>query len=193
LETFTNWLHEHKLRGFLGEFAVGADTIGNGPGQIGDEAIDNMLNYMEANDDVWLGWSWWAAGPWFTNYFFSLEPDNLGQFNETDRIQMQVIEPHLVGLDTPGDFDSDGDVDEDDLAKWLADFALNHASDADGDGDSDGADFLAWQRQLGSGSALSTMEAVPEPSAACLLVVASLMICSCSRHWNSVYSCLQVR
>jgi hypothetical protein len=37
--------------------------------------------------------------------------------------------------------------------------------DADNDSDSDGADFLAWQRQMGSGVAgVASNVAVPEPS-----------------------------
>ena len=41
---------------------------------------------------------------------------------------------------------------------------MNGDSDADGDGDSDGTDFLAWQRQFGSGAgAITTQQAVPEP------------------------------
>ena len=47
---------------------------------------------------------------------------------------------------TPSDFNGDGTVDSDDLAKWKGDFGVKDDSDADGDGDSDGADFLAWQR-----------------------------------------------
>ena len=37
---------------------------------------------------------------------------------------------------------------------------------ADGDGDVDGADFLAWQRELGSTAAV----AVPEPATLLVLV-----------------------
>ena len=82
---FTNWLHTNNRRGFLGEFAVANSTIGTGGGQIGDEAVNNMLNYIEANGDVWLGWTWWAAGPWWGNYMFTLEPTNLGQPSQADR------------------------------------------------------------------------------------------------------------
>jgi hypothetical protein len=24
---------------------------------------------------VWNGWTWWAAGPWWGNYIFSVEPN----------------------------------------------------------------------------------------------------------------------
>jgi endoglucanase len=165
LVNFTNWLHQHDRRGFLGEFAVADSTIGNSPAQIGDEAIDNMLNYLAANDDVWLGWTWWAAGPWFTNYFFSLEPNNLGQPNQSDRIQMQVLRPHFVTTPVlPADLVGDGDVDTDDLARWAMNFGQGGQGDVDGDGDSDGRDFLLWQRATGTAATASPAGTrVPEP------------------------------
>jgi len=76
---------------------------------------------------------------------------------------------NYVGLDfapsLTADFDSDGDVDGNDLAQWEGDFGLNGMSDADSDGDSDGADFLAWQRQFSSSAPqIATLQAVPEPT-----------------------------
>lgn len=73
---------------------------------------------------------------------------------------------------TPGDFDEDGDVDDDDLSDWRNNFGTGGGADADGDGDSDGADFLAWQQNLGTGvPAIATTAAVPEPAAWLLAVV----------------------
>jgi hypothetical protein len=71
----------------------------------------------------------------------------------------------------PGDFNGDSIVDADDLAQWQGDFGVNGLSDADNDSDSDGADFLAWQRQLGSAEVVAAVESVPEP--ATLLLLAS--------------------
>ncbi len=68
------------------------------------------------------------------------------------------------------DFDTDGDVDAADLARWQGDFGINDDSDADGDGDSDGADFLAWQRNFGA-SALSASTTIPEPTSLLLLIL----------------------
>jgi hypothetical protein len=48
-----------------------------------------------------------------------------------------------------GDFDSDGDVDKEDLTFWAAAFGYDDWADVDRDGDTDGADFLIWQRSLG--------------------------------------------
>ena len=69
------------------------------------------------------------------------------------------------------DFNKDGLVSAADLTQWQRDFGANDASDADGDGDSDGADFLIWQRQLGSSLPATTATApVPEPSSALLMI-----------------------
>ena len=95
LANFTNWLKEHKLKGFLGEFAVANSRIGNA--DVGDEVIENLLKHLEANSDVWLGWTWWAGGPWWGDYQFTLEPTNLGQPDQgPDRAAMAVLQPHCA-------------------------------------------------------------------------------------------------
>lgn len=86
LKDFTQWCREHHVRAFLGEFAAG-----NNP--TGQAAIEDMLSYMEANPDVWLGFTWWAAGARWGSYMFSLEPGAGGQ----DAPQMAWLTPHLHG------------------------------------------------------------------------------------------------
>jgi len=93
---FTQWLRQHGYQGLLGEFAVAGQTIGATSSQIGDEALDDLLGAIENDADAWLGWTWWAGGPWLGEYMFTLEPQNLGQANETDRPQMAVLQPHLL-------------------------------------------------------------------------------------------------
>lgn len=83
LQKFTEWCRQHKQRGFLGEF--GADG-----GPEASAAIGNMLAFMEKNRDVWVGYTWWSAGPWWGDYMFSLEPKD-GQ----DRPQMAYLRPHF--------------------------------------------------------------------------------------------------
>ncbi|PKX90157.1 uncharacterized protein P174DRAFT_463619 [Aspergillus novofumigatus IBT 16806] len=56
LESATSWLIANTKKGFLGEFAAGANSVCV-------SAVTGMLDYMEANADVWLGAEWWAAGP----------------------------------------------------------------------------------------------------------------------------------
>ena len=73
-----------------------------------------------------------------------------------------------TGPPLPGDFDTDGDVDGDDLDRWQAGFAMPSGAelgdgDADADTDVDGNDFLAWQRNFDPGPA-SGSSAASSPS-----------------------------
>jgi hypothetical protein len=53
-----------------------------------------MLAHIEANKDVWIGWSWWAAGPWWGEYMFTIEPQNIST-TPVDRPVMSVLIPHV--------------------------------------------------------------------------------------------------
>jgi endoglucanase len=80
----TRWLKEHKLRGFLGEFGGSGD-----PTSVA--ALDDMLKLLDSNTDVWLGWTYWAAGPWWgPGYFASIEP-----LDGKDRPQMSALRQHV--------------------------------------------------------------------------------------------------
>jgi len=63
----TAWLQANNLKGFLGE--IGA---GNGTDCIA--AVYNTLSAMQAAGGTWIGAVWWAAGPWWGDYFMSIEP-----------------------------------------------------------------------------------------------------------------------
>ncbi|KAJ5735383.1 endo-a-1-4-glucanase [Penicillium malachiteum] len=67
VESATQWLIDNNKVGILGEFAGGVNDVC-------EEAIEGMLSYMEENSAVWLGGLWWAAGPWWGDYIFSMEP-----------------------------------------------------------------------------------------------------------------------
>ncbi|KAJ5930628.1 endo-beta-1-4-glucanase B [Penicillium verhagenii] len=67
VESATEWLQSNGKLGFLGEFAGGANSVC-------ESAVTGMLTYLQDNSDVWLGASWWAAGPWWGDYIFSMEP-----------------------------------------------------------------------------------------------------------------------
>jgi len=69
LVSFTNWLRTNGKKGFLGEFAGGNNSTCN-------QGITNMLAYIQSNADVWSGWTWWAAGPWWGGYRYTIEPSN---------------------------------------------------------------------------------------------------------------------
>lgn len=84
LQDFTAWLRANGKQGFLGEFGGGDNAVCN-------QAVSGLLDYIEANSDVWLGWAWWAAGPWWVKgEFFSIEP-----IDGADKPQMSVLTPHL--------------------------------------------------------------------------------------------------
>ncbi|KAF7374835.1 Glycoside hydrolase family 5 protein [Mycena sanguinolenta] len=63
----TTWLQANNLKGFLGEIGAGsnADCI---------TAVNGAMCAMQQSG-VWIGASWWAAGPWWpADYFTSIEP-----------------------------------------------------------------------------------------------------------------------
>lgn len=112
---FTDWLKENNYRGYLGELAAANSTIGTSGNQIGDEAINKMLDHLEANDDVWMGWAWWGGGPWWGDYLFAIDP-----VGRTDRPSMDLLEPRLTAENPflPGDYNDDGLVDAGDFSVW---------------------------------------------------------------------------
>ncbi len=88
LTSFTGWLRSNGKVGFLGEFAGGTDATCL-------TALDNMLTYIRANDDVWLGWTYWAAGAWWnTSYSFSVQKNADG----TAKPQMAVLVPQAQDI-----------------------------------------------------------------------------------------------
>lgn len=84
LKAFTDWLRQHNKRGYLGEFGAGADPTCLA-------ALDGMLKFLGDNRDLWIGWSYWAAGAWPPSYFTSVQP-----VNGADTPQMTVLLNHLA-------------------------------------------------------------------------------------------------
>ncbi|KAL4727234.1 hypothetical protein ACLX1H_006135 [Fusarium chlamydosporum] len=64
----TKWLKDNKKRGIIGETAAGPNTQCI-------EALKGELQYLHDNSDVWTGWLYWAAGPWWGDYMYSMEPE----------------------------------------------------------------------------------------------------------------------
>ncbi|MFT3965872.1 MAG: glycoside hydrolase family 5 protein [Sphingobium sp.] len=65
----TRWLRDNGYRGFLGEFGAAPD----------DNCLKSLaalLDHMRSNADVWMGWTYWAAGGWWGRYPFSIQPLN---------------------------------------------------------------------------------------------------------------------
>ncbi|KAE8353988.1 endoglucanase II [Aspergillus coremiiformis] len=65
----TQWLRDNQKIGVIGEFAGGNNDVCK-------TAVRGMLEYMAQNTDVWKGALWWAAGPWWNSYMYSMEPPN---------------------------------------------------------------------------------------------------------------------
>jgi endoglucanase len=86
---FVAWCRENHYRAFLGEFGAG-----DKPGSA--QAVGDLLASMEKDRDVWLGWTWWAGGPWWGDYMFTLDPKA-----GADRPQMAWLAPHLHGGGLP--------------------------------------------------------------------------------------------
>jgi endoglucanase len=80
----TKWLKDNKKVGVIGEFAGGVNDDCK-------KAITGMLDYMGENSDVWLGALWWAAGPWWADYMYSIEPPTGPAYTG----MLPTLEPYL--------------------------------------------------------------------------------------------------
>ena len=82
LQDITAWAEKTGSRLFLGEVGVTQDKTPL-------TALDHMLTFMQQHTDVWQGVTYWAGGPWWNNYMFSIEPQN-----GKDKKQMGVLQNH---------------------------------------------------------------------------------------------------
>jgi endoglucanase len=84
MKVFTDWAKKNGKRGFLGEFNGGDNPQC-------EVATQNMLNHIESNPDVYIGWTWWAAGPvWGSGSKRVIEPKD-----GRDPNQMRWLERRL--------------------------------------------------------------------------------------------------
>jgi len=84
LEKVAEWLEQVGRPGYLGEFGgTRAPDCLSGIGQ--------MVGYINSRPDIWIGWSYWAAGDWWGDYPLSIQPDDDGR----DKPQMTVLRAHL--------------------------------------------------------------------------------------------------
>jgi endoglucanase len=71
LRPVTEWARRHGKKLFLGEFGIPSLPDAGRARQAGA----NMIDFVEANPDVWIGWTAWGAGRrWNRKYPFLLEP-----------------------------------------------------------------------------------------------------------------------
>jgi endoglucanase len=85
LEGFTNWLKTNNLRGYLGEFAGWQNPTC-------DKFLNDALTYIQTNRDVWIGWAYWAGGPWWGN---ETNTSIIEPVNGVDKPQMKILEQYL--------------------------------------------------------------------------------------------------
>ena len=82
-----------------------------------------------------------------------------------------------------GDYDFDGAVDGADFLKWQRSLGTNDSTaDGDDSGLLDGADLVIWEDHFGEGAAAAANTAVPEPPGAILLIIGLAALRQCSRH-----------
>lgn len=93
LQAATQWLRETGNKGLIGEYAAGNNTQCM-------EAVEDGLQYLKDNDDVWTGHLWWAAGPWVsfsTHLSLNNEADMRAvgrlhlQYRASDRLVVQLL------------------------------------------------------------------------------------------------------
>ncbi len=151
-------------------------SSGNVSLDIRDNAIINIYGHLSAllpDPDV----------SEVARYQSYIDAGELTADNGTDEptIYLNQAEGVLKICALDADFDSDCDVDGDDLATWEANYGLGPgATKADGDADNDGfvtgLDFLEFQIEYGvgidSGAPLAAASTVPEPASLWLLALA---------------------
>ncbi|MGA6100218.1 glycoside hydrolase family 5 protein [Stutzerimonas marianensis] len=79
---FVEWLQEHGLKGFLGEYGVPAHS------ESMLEAMDELLAYL---NEHCIPSAYWAGGPGWGEYVMAIEP-----IKGEDRPQMEVLQKHIA-------------------------------------------------------------------------------------------------
>jgi len=96
LQNFTDWLKANGYKGFVSEFGGGRNTTCY-------SAISNEVAHIMNNSSVYLGWTYWSAGPWWGEYELTLEPSG-----SVDRPQMASLTPYLTANSGSGGASSTG-------------------------------------------------------------------------------------
>jgi len=103
MKEFTKWAKANGRRGFCGEFGCSINRLGL-------DACAQLIDHIESNQDVFLGWTWWGAGgAWKADYEFLLDPfarldsapgssrDEISWRDPVDRPQMQILQHRIDG------------------------------------------------------------------------------------------------
>jgi len=84
LKDFTAWLRQKGRKAFLGEFGASKDPVCL-------EALQKTLQYMSDNNDVWYGWTYWAAAERFGDYMFNIYPPDAQKFPQVDVLKKAMM------------------------------------------------------------------------------------------------------
>ncbi|MCV3766862.1 glycoside hydrolase family 5 protein [Rhizobium sp. TRM95796] len=91
IKDFTKWLKSNGFKGFLGEFGA--------PGEPACVAgLQAMIDVVEADKEVWTGWTYWVAGDWWSES----EPLNIQPTANGDRPQLAAMTPTLTDFSAEG-------------------------------------------------------------------------------------------
>ncbi len=142
-------------------------TQGGAQSSIDTMAISNLALTVFASDGVTVLGSSNSTGAGFGEMLTEISLPAAGDYfvritGDDEIVQFYQLD---VTVESPLDLDL-----------WEASFGLNSGGDFDSDGDTDGSDFLLWQRQLQGGGAFASSQAVPEPSTLLLALLAGLAI-----------------
>ena len=80
VQPFIDWLQANNQRGFISEFGVPNNDL---------RWLTVLDNFMTKLDDAGIGSTYWAGGPWWSNYPLSSEP-----INGKDAAVMPVLVKH---------------------------------------------------------------------------------------------------
>lgn len=83
LQKVSDWAVQHHQRLFLGEFGVASSQ----------NCLDGLQQMaIQLQHPAWKGWTYWAAGEWWKNYAFSIQPDAAHPIKP----QLQVLKPFFA-------------------------------------------------------------------------------------------------
>lgn len=80
VKPFVKWIRENKFRGFVGEYGIPDND------KRWNITLDRFLKYLQRNN---INGTYWAAGPWWSTYFMSIEP-----IDKKERPQMEVVDKY---------------------------------------------------------------------------------------------------
>jgi endoglucanase len=91
MSSFIDWAKQNSSNDFKIRAIVTELGVSNNPNCLNQ--LNSMLDYMKKNSDVYAGFTYWAGGPAWSSYSYSIEPDNLT--SGPDKPQMDIIRKYF--------------------------------------------------------------------------------------------------